>query len=133
MPRDAADTYGTVQKNGTATFLARVVDAADNSVQPAVIAAVQYSVYLLDDQNPDAWLPVDGHHAVTLAVGQAVLDQLQVDSLWTADTLGYNFRHELDVSAYQAFPTAGRHYLVEYTLWPTHGQVIKVRFRVYAI
>ena len=123
MPRDASDTYGTVQKNGTATFMARVVDATDTPIQPTVIAAAQYSVYLLDDQDPDSWLAVD----------QVVLDQLQADSLWTADTLGYNFCHELDVSACQAFPTAGRRYLVEYTLTPTLGQVIKVRFRVYAI
>jgi hypothetical protein len=133
MPRDASDTYGTVQKNGTATFMARVVDATDTPIQPTVIAAAQYSVYLLDDQDPDSWLAVDGHNGVALAVDQVVLDQLQADSLWTADTLGYNFCHELDVSACQAFPTAGRRYLVEYTLTPTLGQVIKVRFRVYAI
>jgi hypothetical protein len=133
MPRDAADTYGTVQKNGTATFLARVVDATDTPIQPASIAAVRCDVYLLDDQDPDSRLPVDGHDGVTLVVSQVVLDRLRTDSLWTADTLGYNFRHELDVRAQQAFPVAGRHYLVEYTLTPVLGQVIKVRFRAYAI
>jgi hypothetical protein len=133
MPRDATDIYGTVQKNGTATFLARIVDATDALVRPAAIAAVQYCVYLLDDQDPDQWTAVTGHDRVALTVAAVVLDQVQTDSLWTADTLGYNFRHELDVSVCQAFPTAGRHYLVEYTLTPTLGQVIKVRFRVYAI
>jgi hypothetical protein len=133
MPRDARDTYATVQKNGSATFMARIVDATDTPIRQAVIDAAQYSVYLLDDQDPDSWTPIAGHDRVTVDVGQTVFDHVQVDPLWTVDTGGYNFPHELDISAWQAFPLAGRHYLVEYTLTPTVGQVIKVRFRTYAI
>ena len=47
--------------------------------------------------------------------------------------VGYNFKHVLDVSEHQAFPTAGRAYRVVYELSPTSGQVILVRFRVHAI
>jgi hypothetical protein len=90
-------------------------------------------VYLLDDQDPDQQTPQDGHVAIPLSVAEAVHDLLQTDAVWTRDSIGYNFKHVLDVSAHQAFPMAGRSYRIVYELSPTSGQVILLRFRVHAI
>jgi hypothetical protein len=132
MP-DAQDIHGTVFKNGSAVFLARVVDADGAPVVRAAIASVRCSVYLLDDQDPDVQLPIAGHGDVALAVTDVLHDALQTGGGWTRDALGYNFRHVLDVSAHPAFAVAGRNYRVEYLLAPPTGQVVRLRFRVHAI
>ena len=58
-----------------------------------------------------------------------IFDTLQDDASWTIDDIGYNFRHTIDVCTNQAFPIAGRRYLVEYRLWPALGDVIIARFQ----
>ena len=130
---EAIDIHGTAFKNGSVTLLARIVGAAGQNVLPADINTAKYTVYLLDDQNPDSRSAVAEHTNVTLTVADVVFGALQTDALWTVDTTGYNFRHVLDVSAHQAFAVAGRRYLIEYQLTPAVGQMILVRFRINVI
>ena len=130
---EAADLHGTAMKNGSVTLLARIVGAAGANIIRADIGSIRYSVYLLDDQDADARTPVTGHTDASLTVADVVFDSLQTDVLWTADSLGYNFRHVLDVSSDAAFAIAGRRYLVEYRLTPAVGQVILARFRINVI
>jgi hypothetical protein len=132
MP-DAQDIHGTVFKNGSATLLARVVGADGTPIGRAEVAAIAYTVYLLDDQDPDQQASLAGHAGVGLEVSDVLYDTLQTGLLWTRDAVGYNFKHVLDVSPHQAFPTAGRSYRIVYELTPTAGQVVLVRFRVHAI
>ena len=132
MP-DAQDIQGAVFKNGSAILLARVVGPTGAAVTPTDVASLRYSVYLLDEQDPDQQTPLAGHTGVSLAASGVVYDTLQTDPIWTRDAIGYNFRHVLDVSAHAAFPTAGRAYRIVYELTPASGQVILVRFRVHAI
>jgi hypothetical protein len=130
---EALDIHGTAFKNGSITLLARIVGAQGVNVLPADINAIRYTVYLLDDQNPDSRTAVAKHADVAIAVADVVFATLQTDAIWTVDAIGYNFRHVLDVSAHQAFTIAGRRYLVEYQLTPTVGQMILVRFRINVI
>lgn len=132
MP-DASDIHGTAFKGGSATFLARVVGGDGTPIIQADLAAASYTVYLLDENDPDAATPVTGHTGVPVDVASAVYDTLQQDALWDVDGQGYNFKHVLDVSGQQAFTVAGRSYRVVYELTPTSGQVILVRFRVHVI
>jgi len=127
---EATDIYGAAFKNGSITLLTRVVGENGGAVVQADISTAKYTVYLLDDQNPDNRTAVEGHTDVSLAVADVIFSTLQTDALWTVDTTGYNFRHVLDVSEHQAFTVAGRRYLIEYRLAPTDGQVIVVRFRI---
>lgn len=130
---EAQDIHGTVFKNASATFLARVVGPDGLVVTWADIVTAKYSVYLLDDRDPDSQAPVTGHADVPLAVADVVFPTLQKDALWTKDAEGYNFRHVLDVTTHPAFTIAGRTYRVLYELTPASGQVIPVRFRVHVI
>jgi len=130
---EARDIYGTVFKHGTAVLLARVVDETGEPISQHDIALANYTVYLLDESDPDQAQPVAGHHDRSVAVAQLIYNSLQRDSFWDLDELGYNFRHVLDVSVQPAFPKAGRSYRVVFRLIPTGGQVILVRFRLYAI
>lgn len=133
MPADAADIYCTVHKLGTATFLARVLGPSGAPLTRAEISAIRYSLYLLDDRNPDARTAVPGHEDVSLAVEPVLLTSLETGAIWTRDAQGYNFRHTLGVSIDPAFTLAGRRYLLEYRLSPVAGQVILVRFRIHVI
>jgi len=130
---DAADIHGVVFKNGSATLLARVVGAEGAPVTQSGVASAKYTAYLLDENDPDAATPVAGHTDVAVEVASLIYDTLQDDDLWDVDETGYNFKHVLDVSANQAFATAGRTYRVVFELTPASGQVILVRFRVHAI
>ena len=130
---EANDTHGTAFKHGSATLLARVVGADGVNLVQADVAAIEYSIYLLDDGDPDARTAVSGHSEVALEVAGVVFDELQNDALWTVDAVGYNFRHVLDVATDPAFAVAGRRYLVEFQLTPAAEQVILVRFRINVI
>ncbi len=127
------DISGTVFQNGTATLLARVVGNDGAPIVQADAATIDCSICLLDDDDPDFRQPLEGHENVELDPAAVVSNQLVVDSLWTIDAVGYNFRHEPDVSLSPAFPWAGKKYLVEYRLTPPAGQIVLVRFRLYAI
>jgi|SRR3989304_1590684 len=130
---EAMEIYGNAFKNGSATLMARIVGADGENITQADIATVRYSVYLLDDQDPDGRTAITGHSQITLPVYQVVYNSLQTDATWTVDAIGYNFRHVLDVAAHAAFAIAGRRYLIEYALTPLSGQVILIRFRINVI
>jgi hypothetical protein len=132
MP-DASDIHGTVFKNGSATLLARVVGADGVAITQATLSEAKYTVYELDEHDPDIATPIDGHDEVPVVIADTIFDALQQDALWDVDDTGYNFKHVLDVSSDQAFATAGTAYRVVVELTPTAGQVILVRFRVHAI
>ncbi len=120
-----ADIYVTAFKGGTARLCARVyLDGAD--IQRADVSSIAYSIYLLDDQDPDSRTAVTGHSAVSLTINDVIFDELQTD----AQASDYNFRHTPPISTNPAFAIAGRNYLVEYTITPTSGEKVLVRFRV---
>lgn len=132
MP-NACDIFGQVFRDGPVTLLARVVGIDGQPIAPADVAALGYAVWLVDDDDADQRTAIEGHAGVALVVADVVLADLQLDASWTADSVGYNFRHTLDVGQHTAFPIAGRRYLVEYRLTPPEGQPIVVRFRLNAI
>jgi hypothetical protein len=132
MPQ-ANDIFGTAFKNGSAVLLARIVDSAGVVVQQAGVSAIEYSVFELDPCRPDELTVVAGHDGVSLVVADVIFDSLQTGGLWTVDEIGYNFRHEIDVSADEAFPKAGAQYQVRYEITPTSGQKTIVRFQLRVI
>ena len=122
------DIHTTAFKNGTVRLCARVYkDGAD--IHRADVATIVYSVFLLDDQDPDARTAVTGHSAVSLAVADVIFDTLQSDS----QASDYNFRHVIPIGVHPAFTIAGRNYLVEYTITPVAGEKIILRFRVHVL
>ena len=131
MPR-ALDIGGLVFRNGSAVMLARIVGSDGNPLVPATIASAKYTIVSLDPNNPNLETPIAGHTAVALTPSAILFATLQTGGLWDFDTTGYNFLHELDVSANQAFATAGLWYRICYDLTPTSGQVIVARFKVQA-
>jgi hypothetical protein len=132
MP-EARDYYGKVFQNGSGVFLARLVGPSGEVLTPGDVSSIAYSIDLLDPRDPDARTPVEGHQQATVTAGDVLFDMLQRDAVWTRDSVGYNFRHEPDVSQHEAFAAAGRTYLVTYTVLPAAGQRILMRFRVQAI
>jgi len=128
---NAVATKARVFKDGTGTFMARVVGATDSAITQADLSSIACSIYTLDPDDTDAQTVVTGHDDTAVTVSSVVFDTLQTDdSRWTVDTTGYNFLHEIDVSSNEAFPVRGAEYLVHYELTPTSGQVIDVQFLV---
>jgi hypothetical protein len=119
------DIHTTAFKNGTARLCARVYsDGAD--IHRANVSTIVYSIYLLDDQDPDSRTAATGHSAVSLAAADVIFDTLQSDS----QASDYNFKHIVPIGVHPAFTIAGRNYLAEYTITPTSGEKIIIRFRI---
>lgn len=129
----AKDIHGSAFKNGSAVLLARIVDATGANVQQAGLAAIEYSIYELDPCRPDESVAVTGHDRVAVSVSSVIFNALQTGGLWTADDVGFNFRHEINVSSADAFPKAGAQYQIRYELTPTSGQKSIVRFQLRVI
>lgn len=124
----AKDIHGTVFRHGSAVMLARVVNSSAVAVTQASVVNASYTVFALTADDPVSLSPVEGHENIALDVEEVIFDVLETGPEWTADEVGYNFRHELDVSVDEAFDQAGRIYQVRYELQPVTGQKIVFRF-----
>ena len=110
------DYHATVFQDGTATFMARIVDINGTPIKQSDVDSITYTIYLLDEGNPGWRMSRGSHTAVELNVSDVLFDQLQKNPHWTEDDKGFNFCWTLDVSSSNAFALAGRHYLVEIRL-----------------
>ena len=127
----AAATECSVLENGTLVMMARVDNESAALITQANVSAVEYTVYLLDENypdNPDTRTAITDHTAVAVAKASCVFDTLQTGGFWTIDETGYNFKWTLAINVTQAFTIAGRRYLVCWTITPTSGQAIRFDF-----
>jgi len=122
------DIRGQVFKESTRPLCARVYLVDGSDAQQADVAAIEYTIYELDKDDPDTWTAVAAHTAKSLTVADVIFDTLQYDAIAS----DYNFKHTPDVAALgTAFGEAGKQYLVVYTLTPAvAGQDITMRFRL---
>ena len=129
----AKDIQGTVFKDATATFMARVESSAGVNLDQVAVATIQYTISEISLVDPGVQRAIIGHENVLLDKMAVIYDVLQNDSTWTVDATGYNFRHEIDVSQHEAFSQAGEVYQVRYEIVPVVGQKIVFRFCVRCI
>ncbi|QDT01267.1 hypothetical protein [Adhaeretor mobilis] len=127
---NARDIPGAVFRDGTATLLARIVDADDSPVTQSSLTAAEYSIFQIDPRDPATQSVVTGHDGQALVIADVIFDTLQTGAPWSIDETGYNFRHEIDISTDSAFPAAGAVYQVRYELTPVTGQPIVFRFEL---
>jgi len=129
----ATDIQGTVFQQATATFMARVEDSEANSLDQAAVDSLSYTVSKISPDDRGLHSYILGHEHVALDNTGVIFDTLQTDATWSVDATGYNFRHEIDISLFDAFPQAGETYQVRYEVTPTVGQKIVFRFCVRCI
>ncbi len=115
------------KEDGDATVLARLtarngsgaatgIDGEGNFLQIADISTITCKIFDLDSATPDTAISTP-----TVTVSTNVLDTvITAQTIWTRDTTGYNFLHDL---AGSEFPTGERRYRVEYTVTLTGGAV----------
>lgn len=118
----------TWREDGSATVLGRLtarngtgaatgVAGEGNWLKQADVSTITCAVYDLDSATPSTAISTP-----TVTVSSAVLDTpVTTTVLWTVDTTGYNFIHDL---AATAFPTGSRRYSVEYKVTLTGGAVL---------
>lgn len=135
MPSNATDIRVSVHRNGTGKMLDRVVGWNGSNITQASLTSVKYTIYELDEDDPDSRTVMTGHSAVAVTISTSVFDTLQTGAVWTKDATGYNFAHTPNISVTDAFTKVGTDkYLLVYTFTPADGgQVFKVVFRVSVI
>ncbi|QDV76117.1 hypothetical protein [Botrimarina mediterranea] len=127
------EIYGSTFAGASAVLMARVAYADGTLVAPEEIASAAYAVAEVDPCGLAPPTDVAGHTGVALDVEQVLSTELLDNPPWEVDEVGFNFRHEVDVTESPAFVTAGRRYRVQYVLTPTDGQPIVVRFFIEAL
>jgi len=125
---DAQDIRGRVFKNASASLYARIVDGNGDLIVPDDIAALSYTVFEIAPEMPDELTAVEGHDEVALDPEVVFYETLQTGGAWNLDEVGYNFRHDIDVTTHEAFPHAGVSYQVRYEMTPVAGQRVVFRF-----
>ena len=100
---------GCVAEDSTFAVMLRLQVDGVNATQ-SVLSAITWKAW--DEQNTGVV-----HASGTLTVSSVVFDTLQTDGRWTADSTGYNFRHDITQAT---FTDPGR-YLIEYTVTMTGG------------
>jgi hypothetical protein len=115
----------TWKEDGDATVLARLTarngtgaatgeDGEGNWLEQADVDTITCKVFDMDD-DPDTAIATP-----TVTVSSAIQDTpVTTNVIWTKDTVGYNFIHDLAASN---FPTGGRRYRVEYTVTLVAGK-----------
>ena len=117
----------TVWEDGGAALMARVVGNSATAITQAAITSISYSVFDLSGTTPNT--AITGYSAVSLTVADVVYDTLQTDARWTADSTGYNFRHDI---AAAVFATGGHRYRIEYKFTPATGSVFWLVYEITA-
>ncbi len=113
--------YVTVEAGKPAALMSRLLDENADAYQQADVSAIVYSVVLLGEPDESVETPVDGFTDVSVAVSEVIFDTLQTGDGWSADDVGYNFRHFFNESP---FTLPGRSYKAAYTLTTTTGTVL---------
>ena len=129
VQRSRIDGSQTMSQGSTDPLYKRVLARDGADLLPADVASITYSIFAMSDDNQPERTAVEGHENVTLTVADVLFDEVRSDQ-WASN---YNFKHIPDISENDAFTQAGAHYLVEYRIQPTEGQVIVERIKVRAI
>lgn len=115
------------QEDGSATVLGRItarngsgsatgVNGEGNWLEQADISTITCKIFDLDGEDPDT--PTE---TPTVTVADVVLDTpVTSNAIWTKDSTGYNFLHDLAASY---FATGGNRYRIEYKVTLTGGTV----------
>jgi hypothetical protein len=118
-----SDILGSIFQGGTFTAMARVVDWSNNPL--TVVNTTSVSLTITDPNGN----PVTHFTNLAILPTAVIYPSLQTPSWWTADTIGFNFAHTIDVSVNAAFASTGL-YSVQYTIQPVSGQAIIVRYAI---
>ena len=100
---------GCVAEDSTFAVMLRLQVDGSNATQ-SVLSSITWKAW--DERNTAAV-----YASGTLTVADVVYDTLQTDGRWSADSAGYNFRHDITQAT---FTDPGR-YLIEYTVTMTGG------------
>jgi hypothetical protein len=120
------------QEDGSATVLARLtgrsgsgsatgIAGEGNWLQQADVSTITCKVFDLNSETPTTAIVEP-----SVTVSTDVLDTpVTSTTIWTRDTTGYNFLHDLSATA---FPTGGHDYRVEYKATLANGTVFHWSF-----
>jgi len=111
---------GQAYEDGAVVLMARVQNSSGTNIAQAGVTGITYSVF---DKSTGATVLA----STSLTVSSVIFDALQTPSIWTADSTGYNFRHD---PAKTTLPNGGRVYRFEYLIDPTSGEDFWVIFEV---
>ena len=114
----------SVLEDSTVSLMFRVLGDDAQAITQATIASVTFAAFDLD-----ATTPTSAVSTATLTVSDVVFDTYQTDDRWHADSVGYNFRHDI---ASSVFVTGGHTYQVEYKFTADGGEIFPLLARVQA-
>lgn len=120
----AIATKGLVWEGATAVFLARVQAADGALITQSSVSSIAVRVF---NKTPSSSKTPTLN--TTANVATTIFNTLQLDSRWTADSLGFNFEFKTPPSA---FPIGGRIYMIEILITATNGDILPVVFEVQA-
>ena len=108
-------------------LLARVFTSLGNPIQQTDIASIQVKSYDITSASPDTAILNE-----TVEVASAVYDELQHDSRWVEDAMGYNLAVTLDGAA---IPQGSRVYgvEVEVEVQPTEDSPLRMLWQITTI
>lgn len=129
----ARDIHGNVFTGGSVTLMARVLGNDAKPLDVSTVDKVAYSIFLLDVHDPRKQFPVRGYRRMPVDCGEILFPQMQIDARWTADSIGYNFRHTLSGDNGRVFSAMHRNHLVVYTISQHEDAAIMVRFRLWTV
>ncbi len=103
-----------VNEGSGALYLARVGIWDGSNAQQADISTITYATYDLDSSTPETAVG-----SGSLTVSSVIFDTLQTDAVWTKDSTGYNFSHQIPKAS---LPNGGHRHRVVYVFTPASGE-----------
>ena len=81
---------GEVYEDQTVTNLARIIIPSGGPIQQSDVASdILLEVYNLTSDDPDIAIAA----TTSITASSSIFNAYQVDNRWSADTVGYNFKH----------------------------------------
>jgi hypothetical protein len=124
---------GAALKHGSAILMARFAANSGGIFRRQCVEAINYSLYELGKCHEGGRRISAGLACSKLNADDVFFESLQMCNLWTADRLGYNFRHEIDMKRLGSTTAKDKSYLVQYEITPVFGPRTNVGFQLRVI
>lgn len=124
-------THVTCAQYNAPVFASRVRNNNAAYITQATVSSITYTIYRKFPGDPERLEPITTHTNISCTVDSVVFDTLQTDTTWGAkDTIGYNFAHQPSIAGSVFSKIGTERYLVVYTIVPTSGEPLYIRFLV---
>jgi len=120
----------TIYANSSPIVLARILNSSGGYLKQNDVSSIKLNIIQIRERDR---IPVPNWENVSIPKANVIFDELQLDSLWTDDNFGYNFKYIFEYGSNFPFSESDRLYLATFQIVLTNNASIVLGRRIRTI